>query len=456
MNTDKNKQRVLLFVCVYLCASVVSQAGDVTALRHVTVISGLGTAPQSDFDVIVDGARIAAVAPHGLIKLPAQARVMDLPGCYVIPGLIDMHAHVTFLRPSDRGASEQVLKTLLDFGITTVRNPSAPAREGVALREDVRAGRIIGPRIFTSGEAINIGTVGSEAEVRAEVARQAAAGVDFIKLYAGLPPELVRAGISEAHRRKLPVVGHLQETDWTQAAQAGIDFVTHGAPWSASLLPAALRDTYRRRISRQGAMKARIFWLEKVDLDGPQVREMIRTMAQHGVSVDPTLVAYESKFKRNSPKYAGSLDLQYASEAMRANWTDGGATADWTDADFRRMDAAWPKMLRLTRMLHHGGVMLTAGSDLPNLFVVPGVSLHQELELLVQAGLPPLEVLKIATHNAAKALGILNETGAVEAGKLADLVVLSADPLSDIRNTRKIKLVMTKGRLATANSPSQP
>ncbi|MBI3451088.1 MAG: amidohydrolase family protein, partial [Acidobacteria bacterium] len=339
---------------------------------------------------------------------------------------------------------------LLASGITTVRNPAAPAADGVALREAVRSGRIAGPRIFTAGEALNrafpdldgpaVG-VSTEAQVRREVDRQAGLRVDFIKVYGTLGPDLVKVAIGEAHARGLKVIGHLQRTSWTEAARFGIDFITHGAPWSTSLLPAARREAYDAiRGSRE-----RIAWLEWVDLDGPEIREMVEEIGRRRIPIDPTLVAYDTKFRANDAFYTKSADLSLVPPLILKMWEGPGFTAGWSAEDFARGRADWPKVLKLLRMYRDRGVPLLAGSDTPNPWVVPGLGLHRELELLVEAGFTPLEVLTMATRNGAEALGIGNEVGTVEAGKRADLVVLTADPSSDIRNTRKIERVYLGG-----------
>jgi len=420
-------------------------------LRGVTVIDGTDRPPITNMDVVIDGDRIAAIHPTGRVRHPRHARILDLPSRYVIPGLIDTHAHVTILsfhREADgttrteyhRDQSERVLRLLLAHGVTTVRNPSAPAEAGVALREDVARGAIVGPRILTSGQHINDARL-SEGEIRAEVRRQARAGVDMIKVYSSLQPAKIAAAIDEAHRLGLPVVGHLQRTGWTEAARLGIDAITHGASWSAASLPEPRRAQYR------GTMLGRLDWLDWLDLDGPEITEMIRELAERRIPVDPTLITYHTKFFGDDPRWTEHPDQALVPE-IAAGWREGGTwVADWTPQDFARARGLWPKMEALVRRYHEGGVLLAAGSDLPNAWTIPGVSLHEEMELLVQAGIPAPEVIRIATRNGAEALGLLDELGTVEVGKHADLLVLTADPTADIRNTRSIEAVIQGGRV---------
>jgi imidazolonepropionase-like amidohydrolase len=443
-----------LAVCVLswlaLTTAAVTSAPDVLVLEDVTVIDGTGALPQPHRDVVVEGGRIRAITPHGAQPRLDGARRLPLSGRFVIPGLVDLHAHVTFLRDPasltgyDRKTSEEILKILLAWGVTTVRNPQAPAKEGVALREDVRAGLVPGPRLFTAGDSLNWRDA-TNAKVTAEVRRQARAGVDFVKLYSSMPEPLVAAAIAEAHRDGVKVIGHLQKTTWSDALRLGIDALTHGASWSPEMLPPARRAQYAERMKTVGPLRARLDWLEWIDLRGPEVANVIADLARTRVPVDPTLVAYDTKFR--PARYRTSADLAYTPAPVLHTWRDGGATGDWTADELARAASLWPKALGLVKGYHDGGVLLAAGSDLPNAWVVPGLGLHRELELLGDAGLTPLEVLRAATHNGAAALGVLNDTGTLEAGKAADIVVLSADPTKALANTRRIEMVLQDGRV---------
>jgi len=430
---------------------------DGLAFEHVGVIDGLGNPPLEDQTVAVCDGRIAVLAASTEARVPRGAKAVDMSGRWIVPGFVDMHAHVTMLPFDSQGGlvsemswadSEHALRTLVAFGVTTVRNPAAPAAEGVALREAVASGELVGPRILTAGEALNpreadygpFVAVPDEASVRAEVARQAEIGVDYIKAYAALPPELLAIVVEAAHAHGLEVIAHLQRTDWTEAARLGVDQIAHGAPWSTSYLPAEAQAGYR------GTFKGRMDWLEQVDFDGPPIQEMLTELVEHGVSIDPTLLAYRTKFFGDDPRHTQHPEMDLAPPTVREQWQLATFTDDWTAADYARGHAVWPRMLEFTRRLYEGGVFLTAGSDLPNPWVIPGVSLHEELQLLADAGIPPLEVLKIATWNGARALGLDEEVGSVEVGKRADLVILAANPLRMLANTRAIELVLLDGK----------
>ena len=187
-----------------------------------------------------------------------------------------------------------------------------------------------------------------------------------------------------------------------------IDSLTHGVPVSPSLLS---KENQQKFLEAGGGPFNHFLWLDLVDLNGPEIKEMINAVANNNISVDPTLDIYEAMI-RDEPYN------QYL----------------------------WPKILQLTRMLYESGVTVLSGSDIPNFDLVPGASLHHELELLVEAGIPPLEVIKIATRNGAQVLGIEEEVGTIESGKQADMIVLSDNPLDDIRNTKKIEAVIVDGQ----------
>lgn len=427
-------------------------AARALVLVGATLIDGTDRPPVPDAVVVMVGERIEAAGPRGSVRVPEGAEILDLRGRFLIPGLVDAHAHVLVPRcgaPAesrfDRPLSERMLGVLLRAGITTVRSPATPTVLGVALRDDVAAGRVEGPRIFAAGELID-GDL-TPGQVREEVRDRLRHHVDFVKLYARLSPDAVRAGIDEAHAAGVPVIGHLERTSWTEAARMGIDFLTHAASWSVAELPPARRASYERARESRGRMRARIDWLEGLDVDGAEVRTMIREIADRRISVDPTLVAYDSKFVApRSPRYRRNPHRAVLPELL-ADWRRCGTpTDDWSASDRRRMAAAWPKLLSLVRKYHDAGILLTAGSDVTNAWVIPGESLHQELELLASAGLPPAEVLRIATRNGARALGQERDFGTLEAGRRADLVVLSRDPLVRIGNTRSIEHVMQGGR----------
>jgi hypothetical protein len=205
-------------------------------------------------------------------------------------------------------------------------------------------------------------TVKTAEDVRQEVRRQAAAGVDVIKLYAFLMPDLVAAGVDEAHRLGLPAIAHVMMTTWTEAARTGLDGIVHIPGWSPKLLPAAARSKYMAMLA--GGSQFMYGWFELMDLDAPELNDAIDAMAQRRMHLDPTLVVFERGVRGDDPAVIRSPALADASPALLANWRAFFTfSIGWTPDDFARARAAWPKALQLTKRLHDRGVLLTAGSS---------------------------------------------------------------------------------------------
>lgn len=413
----------------------------ISVLVGATLIDGTGDPPKPNAVIIINGNKIVVVTNEteyhdqyfSLINNEtAKVNILNLPGKYVLPGLFDMHAHVAGVRKNsyNQNFSENALDMLLDYGITTIRNPAGPTNQSIALKHNVSEGNIEGPEIFTAGRLLNgpqiaipfvEKQISTEEQTQEEVRHQAAAGVDYVKLYVGLPPNLVKAAIDEAHRQGISVIGHLYMTSWTDAADLGIDALTHGVPVSPFLLSAG--DKREKFLENGGGPFDHFLWLDLVDYNTTEVEEMINALVQNDIPVDPTLSIYEAMLKEEADGYDdGFSDPQ---NQLR-----------------------WAKVLQLTKIMHDNGAQILSGSDIPNFGLVPGASLHNELELLAEAGIKPLEVIEIATNNGAKALGVDDITGTIQSGKQADMIVLSANPIQNISNTKEIEAVIVDGRFA--------
>jgi len=452
---------LLLLSALIGCANPQEQLqGDgLIVLEGGTLIDGTEAAPKLNSVVVLQGERIVRVGTVGQFAYPPNAKVINLTARWVVPGFIDTHAHMP--DPVDQA---EVLRTLLAFGITSIRSPAADPSSGVELRDRLARGEILGPRLRTAGRLIDApggwfsgwaAEVTSEKEVRTEVRRQAAEGVNFIKLYRGLAPELVEAAIDEAHDLGLRVIGHLANTTWGQAASSGIDGLAHfgryATPWE--LAPEPHRAAIRRACEQckiVGDEEGFQILRSKVLTDGPEAAEWARLLAGRRVTIEPNLVLLHAVFWGDDTGVLEALEPAYAP----ASWRDGksfnavphpyrtSCTAEWV----REAQATYPFFEQLVSLLKRNGVVLTVGTDLMNPWMTPGVSYHREMELLVGAGLTPEEVLAAATKNGAIALGLEGEVGTIQQGMAADLVVLKSNPAADIRNTRAIESVFLRGR----------
>jgi imidazolonepropionase-like amidohydrolase len=410
---------------------------EILLLDGATLIDGNGGPPKADSVIVIDdNKKIIVITNQTNFRensLPLKndesgsqitKRVLNLTGKYIMPGLFDMHAHVAGVRKNsyDQSTSEEILGMLLNYGVTTVRNPGGPTNETVHLKKEVLNGNVSGPEIFTAGRLLNTPEfpvpfvekqVTTDEEIREEIRNQAAAGVDYVKLYVGLKPDLVKAAVDEAHRQGIKVIGHLYLTSWTDAANLGIDFLTHGVPVSPFLLPEDEQRIFNRT---SGGPFDHSLWVDLLDLNSIEIRHMIESLVQNQIPVDPTLNVYEAIFVGQ-----GFADPQN--------------------------ELRWSKVLQLTKMMHERGVKILSGTDIPNFELVPGESLHHELELLVEAGINTSDVIEIATKNGAEALDLMNQTGTLEPGKQGDILILSANPIEDIENSKRIDIVISNGKI---------
>jgi imidazolonepropionase-like amidohydrolase len=460
----------LHIVLALLCAGLLAGRADAqgtprrTLIDNVRILDGHG-GPARAGRVLIEGERIAQVLSAAEAR-PAADETIDGQSGFLLPGFIDMHAHLMLPRcgldiPAaqkfDRAVSERMLAVLLEFGITTVRSPATPTIEGLRLRDDLNAGRVRGPRALASAELINDPAMSDEA-LRQIVRDALPYRPDYFKVYARLSPQAVASVIDEAHKHGVPVIGHLGQTSWLEGARLGIDDLTHAVDWSPKMLSPANRTKYFaavRSYGIRGVFRARIDWLELLDLGSAEVTDTIAEIARRSIAVDPTLVAFDTKFAApGGGRYAGNRYARIVPE-LQQDWTgcpDITSTGDWRAEDHRRWNAAYPKLQAFVRMMRDAGVLLTTGTDLTNPWVIPGESLHQEFELLVAAGFTPSEVLKMTGENAAKALRS-DDVGLIEPGRRADLVLLGADPTENISNSRSIRRVMQAGRQVSAGLP---
>jgi len=417
-------------------------AGQETiAIRNVTVIPMTGGGVARAQSVIVRDGRIAQIGPAAEVRSPAGAVVVDGRGKYLIPGLFDMHAHASKVRASALG-----LYVL--YGVTTLRDQGSEHAEVLRWRREIQSGSRVGPRMLIAGpylEALrNIERmrgdppesrvepferaripVGSPADAQRIIDSLAALELDHFKIRTVQDRETYLALARAAHARGKRLTGHVVTASRELFLEAGQDGVDHGFPISIDSLPREQRMA---------------FW---------------RQLAARDVGVVPTLVVVmESVFRPLSYYQSLVADSTAAVHPLRP-YLSAFLVLDWKEQveelspERRRyFDQAWPLALKHTREMREAGVRIMAGSDVAVLNIFPGESLHEELRLFVDSiGMTPMEALLTATRKPAEWLKLADSVGTIERGKVADLVLLDADPLQDIDNTRRIGAVVVRGRL---------
>jgi imidazolonepropionase-like amidohydrolase len=425
---------------------------DGVALSGATLIDGTGGPPLPDAVVVVRGGHVESIGPRAGFELPKKTSQLDLTGRWIIPGLIDAHVHVA-------PASTWAPTRFLAWGVTTVRDVHGTLNGVLALRKRINSGAVPGPRIYTAGAMIDglpttygdaLG-VSSENDARKAVDRLVSAGVDFIKVFTHIDPTLLRAIVDEARTFNLSVSGHLGMTDAVTAGKLGISCIEHmtGVPEAASSGRSALLTAHYRGFF-PGWTAFERSW---AGLDSVALTQVAQRLVEEKVSVVPTLILHETLSRLNDSRLSLDPGLADVPAGARQAWDipDMISRAGWTDSDFVAFRRARPAQDLFLRAFAAAGGRIAAGTDTPNQLLVPGYSEHRELELLVGAGLTPREALRAATRNAAVLLGV-DSLGLIAPGKVADLVILKKDPLADIRNTRSIQAIMSRGHLYNPDS----
>lgn len=467
----------LLLPSTLACALVPALANarptdSMLALDNVHIVEAEHNRVTAPSCVRVQGDRITGITPAGDAACRRGARTVDLHGRYLMPGLIDMHAHLT-LGPleikrergqavmqalPDDDIAEHNARRLVAFGVTTVRNPGGDLEAASRYKTRLAAGELVGPEAFNAGPVINnadlagLSTAAHSAEAMEQVVRaQVEAGADWIKLYTGLSPELLQAGIDAAHGHGRLAVAHLESIAWTDALAMGLDGIVHLMPLSPDLLTAEQRAAWQA--TARGGTYSFFEWWEHFDPDGPQADRVVAAYEQHRPVFDATLVAFHAAFVQDQDNPYKDDARRYAHPRLLAHWNEWFTFAiGWEAGDFERARAVWPKVQRMAVRLHATDARMTLGTDMSNPWIAPGISLHRELQLLSEAGVPTAQLLLAATRNAADALDASERLGRVAPGFDADLVVLDANPLDDIRHTRGIHAVVLDGALLTTDA----
>lgn len=423
------------------------------AITGVTVIDVRTGERRPDQTLVISDTRITRVGPTAAMRLPGGTREVDGKGAYAIPGLWDTHVHI-FNQVSLRPANTWYFRLFVANGVLAVREMwTKPANisQVQSWRNRVRTGALIAPRIVAVGRVLdglnpvwkNTDSVTNPQAAPRLVGETKAAGIDFVKVYSKLSRETYFAIVREARRQGIPVAGHVPVTiEASEASDAGQRSIEH---LSGIFESCSTRSTDLRRVAWGDWTSAHDSLMLETHDDTRCARLFSRLVANGTVQV-PTLSHLQSD-QMHAAEIVNDRRVRYVPANELRTWEPYLARLRSTDVLLRRR--YWDARLRVVGAMRRAGVRFMSGTDLGNPYVYPGFSVHDELRLLVKAGLSPLEALQAATLNPAQFLKVADSLGALEKGKLADLVLLEGDPLADIGNTARIRAVILNGRLLT-------
>jgi hypothetical protein len=419
-----------------LASQLASHPKHPIAIEHVRLFDSEQASVRADQTVVIQGERITAAGPSATVTVPKDAEIVDGSGKTLVPGLFDMHAHAQ--------AGDGILN--IASGVTTVRDMGNDMEELRHLQDQWESGAAIGPRVWKSGFIDGHGPFQAPTGLYADTAEEAQAAVNRyadlgyvqIKLYSSLNPEFVSGIVKTAHARGLRVSGHIPNgMIASQFVEDGADEVQHINFIFLNFLGGKVKDTRTpERFTAVGANAA------KLDLQSKEVNDFIALLLNHHTTVDVTLATFEGMFTgrpgKVSPDFAPVLN-RLPAQVQRGAYTGGLPVTEENDQLYKD---SYRAMLRMTKRMYDAGIPILAGTD-----AIAGIMLHRELELEVEAGIPPAKALQIATFNAARLLKQGKDLGSIAPGKLADLVLVEGNPAEHIGDIRRSRLVVKNGVL---------
>lgn len=413
-------RRILALLTITLLpALVVAQTRQVVhprplVLTHANIIDMIGAKLKPDMTLIIVGNRIVSISKSGKIRVPKDAQVINATSKYIIPGLWDMHVHLG----EEDFDKNFYLRLFIANGITGIRIMEG-APEYHLWRIEAQKGTLLAPRMIIASQVFGFSNLSnmSESQALEEVRKAKQEGADFIKVHDNLSRSSYFALIEKAKLFGLPIEGHTPGSITAEeASQAGQKSIEH------------------------------LTGLEPAESDSTVAEKWFAAFKKNQTWQCPTLIMRHNYALLNDTSFVGDPRLKYVKPSWKARWVRMTKEAEtWSAGEAEKRKGIIRKEDALVGKMQKAGVGILAGTDDANPYVFPGFSLHDELALLVKAGLTPIEALRAATYNPAKFLGLLNLLGTVERGKLADLVLLDASPLENISNTKKIAAVITNG-----------
>lgn len=466
-----NRKSLAAFFTIFIVASGLLFAckkpiSTAIAITYVTVIDMTGAAPLADQTVLIDHGKILALGASSSVSIPDGAKIIEARGNFLIPGLNDMHLHLTGAgEPS--GSRNLFLPLLIANGITSVRDMGGYLDYLIPLRKEIDEGKRIGPRIVFAGPYLDGDPPAFQPSLVVKNRKQAAndvhslvkKGVDFIKVQSNLSRAAYFAIAQTCRNEQLTFVGHVPDrvTAWeaADAGQRSIEHLTCELRACSTKESELMRKQFRvltKKATTGQSKERQLAWRREVldTYSDQRAADLITKFREQQVWQTPTLILLRNDaFPVPDFHLPDDPHTKYAPIKFVSNWRKNydQQMKNISAEEFSLRSALLEKSLGLVGQMQKGGVKILAGTDSAAPYLVPGFSLHDELALLVKAGLTPMEALQAATRNPAEFLGHLDSQGTVAVGKNADLVLLDSNPLDDIHNTQKIRAVFVRGKL---------
>jgi imidazolonepropionase-like amidohydrolase len=420
-----------------------------------------GSGEKPDMTVIITGNRITRIGKSSQTPIPKYADVLDANGRYLIPGLWDMHVH---------WYDRDYLPLFIANGVTGIRLMSG-APQHFEWRKEIDTGTLLGPRLVIASEIVdgpkpfwpNSISVTNAAEGRQAVDKIKLSGADFVKVYSFLPRDAFLAIADEAKKQNIPFEGHvplsMTAEEASKAGQKSFEHLTGILP-ACSARKDDLFKAEQADLADEIASGKPTFWgthvdaLRQAELDSynpERATAFFALLKSNGTWQCPTLTLLHALGYSDDPALLRDPRLRYLPSSIKATWTPSKPYGE-SPEQYDMAKKEFQTDLQLVGVMEQSGVGILAGTDTLNPYIYPGFSLHDELGLLVQAGLTPMEALQAATVNPARFLGREKDLGTVENGKVADMLLLYANPLEDIANTRKIWAVIYNGKVYPRDS----
>ena len=422
-------------------AAYVTVDADAVALQGVTLVDGTGGAIRSNQTIVIEGNRITAVGAAGDVAIPEGAEVLDLSGHTVMPGMVGLHDHLFYMAAGGRmhPMSYTGQRLYLASGVTSIRTTGSLATYAeLNLKDEIERGLQPGPRIhitapyMTGDESLSIMTrFKSPEQARRFVRYWAAEGATWLKAYTTISGEDLAAAIDEAHKAGIKVTGHLCSISFTEAVELGIDNIEHGLATNSDYSPGKMQDECPADVWETAS---------SVDVEGPEVEATFRAMIDAGVAMTSTLAVYELFVQGRPTRDARTLAAM--APAVREDYLAAKAEID----EIGRPVEGFLNAMAYEKAFHDAGGILAAGVDpTGNGGALAGYGDQRNYELFIEAGFSPQDAVKVLSANGARVLDVFDDLGTVEAGKIADLVVMRGDLTADPSVIREVTIVFKDG-----------